>query len=246
MSAIVCQDLQKTYTLPGREQRTISVIRELTCEVRNNDFVLVRGPSGSGKTTLLRMLAGLTRPTSGSLLVLNNKLGQMTQSELALFRATYVGFVFQDFLLIPTLTCVENVMLPLELVGVRSSEAYRAAHEELEKVGLVHRQDHYPSQLSGGEQQRTAWARALVNSPSLFIADEPTANLDRKTQDILITALTKLSTDQNITVVVATHEVRLESLATTFLLMDDSTMFERVREPPKDDLSTDKGVVGDE
>jgi putative ABC transport system ATP-binding protein len=204
-------------------------------EIKKGDFLTVVGPSGCGKTTILRLMAGLSPVSSGSILVANYKVTDLNQESLVNFRSAYIGLVFQDFQLIQTLTCLENVMLPAELAEVPSKEAYYIARNELIKVGLEKRLDHYPLQLSGGEQQRTTWARAFVNNPSIIIADEPTANLDLKTQEFINDKLTETLIDPEITTVCSTHEEYIQNMATCHLIFNEETQvfdFFRLTDPP--------------
>ena len=171
-------------------------------------------------------MAGLAPVTSGTVRVVNNTFTESTQEELALIRSAYIGIVFQDFQLIQTLTCLENVMLPLELAGEASKKAFLEAKNQLAKVGLEHRLNHYPLQLTGGEQQRVAWARAFMNHPDILIADEPTANLDQMTQKFLFDRLTELRNNSEFTVIISTHETEILTLATCTLTFDsDSKKF---------------------
>lgn len=169
------------------------------------------GQSGSGKTTLLTLLAGLDLPTSGEIHFLENNLNQLDEEQRALIRGKYVGFIFQAFQLLPTLTALENVMLPLEIQYVDNQRAKAIATEWLQKVGLEKRMNHYPSQLSGGEQQRVAIARAFVNNPKIIFADEMTGNLDTHTGELVSKLLFTLNEQQKTTLVLVTHDVNLAS-----------------------------------
>ena len=204
--------------------------------MEKGDFLVIKGPSGSGKTTILRMMTGLSPVSSGMIKVFNQNMVGVKQEELTLVRSAYIGIVFQDFQLIQTLTCLENVMLPLELAGEQSRIAYKEAKVQLNKVGLDHRFNHYPLQLSGGEQQRVAWARAFINQPDLLVADEPTANLDQVTQIFLFDRLEELKNNPDLTVVISTHEHEIEKLATCTLTYDVESkqfIFNRLLEPFK-------------
>lgn len=230
---IIFDKVTKSYLF---NEVKIPILKDLSFSIKERDFLIIRGPSGSGKTTLLKIIGGLTTTDDDSNVIISrNNLGEKTQEELALFRAAYIGFVFQDFHLIQTLTCLENVMLPLELSGAFENEAKEIALKYLEEVDLIHRKDHFPFQLSGGEQQRTAFARALVNNPSIILADEPTANLDQKTQKFIFEILRKLHTEYGITIVVATHDELIEKLGTCSLDLSEigkSIIFTRREEPP--------------
>ena len=214
---ISLKDVSKIYRV---ENIDIPIFRAISLEVLEGDFAVLRGASGTGKTTLLRLIGGLTSPTSGEIRVSRNLLQDMDQEELALFRAALVGFVFQDFHLIATLSCLENVSLALELAGIPGEEARERATRELNKVGLGERLNHFPFQLSGGEQQRVAFARALVNNHSILLADEPTANLDLKTREFIISALKEIHLTFDITVVVASHDPAIMALATCYVDLD--------------------------
>lgn len=177
-------------------------------------FVAIIGPSGSGKTTLLGLLAGLDRPTSGAVILDGKDLSRLTDDDRARFRARNVGFVFQTFQLIPTLTALENVMVPIELAGnTNYPDAEQRAGELLSSVGLGDRMHHYPAQLSGGEQQRVALARAFANQPKVLFADEPTGNLDTETGRRIINLLVDLNAAMKTTLVLVTHDPDLAKLA---------------------------------
>jgi putative ABC transport system ATP-binding protein len=229
---IIFDKVSKSYIF---NQEKISILEEISFNIKEKDFLIIKGPSGSGKTTLLKIIGGLTTTDPDSTIsVSRNNLAEKSQEELALFRAAYIGFVFQDFHLIPTLTCIENVMLPLELSGAFEDEAREVALKHLDEVGMKHRRNHFPFQLSGGEQQRTAFARALVNNPSLLLADEPTANLDQKTRKFILQILNNLYTESDITIVVATHDELIEQLGTCTLELEgngNSYLFTRKMEP---------------
>ncbi len=230
--AVSFENVTKNYSFLKNK---IPVIENLSFEIEKGDFFVIAGPSGSGKTTILRIMSGLSPVTSGVVKVVNNILTENTQEELALLRSAFIGIVFQDFQLIQTLTCLENVMLPLELAGETSKKAYLEAKEQLTKVGLEHRLNHYPLQLSGGEQQRVAWARAFMNHPDVLIADEPTANLDHRTQEFIFSELQNLKKNPEITVIISTHEASILTLATCkleFNLDANKFVFTRISESP--------------
>ncbi len=202
---IVARSLEKTYLSGGRPLRVLhSVDLDVACE----SFVAVVGPSGSGKTTLLGLLAGLDEPTAGAVQLDGQDLFALTEDERAEFRAQHVGFVFQTFHLLPTLTALENVLVPLELQG-RGREARTRAVSLLQRVGLEDRLGHYPAQLSGGEQQRVALARAFANEPRILFADEPTGNLDQETGATIVTMLEELNRESRTTLVLVTHDAEL-------------------------------------
>lgn len=191
----------------------LSVLSGISLEIAHQAFVAIVGPSGSGKTTLLGLLAGLDTPTSGRVSIDGTDLGSLTEEQRARIRATTIGFVFQAFQLIPTLTAVENVLVPVELANGGGHGAAKRAHELLERVGLGDRLDHYPAQLSGGEQQRVALARAFANEPKILFADEPTGNLDAATGSDIIDLLVQLNEEQRTTLVLVTHDPALADRA---------------------------------
>jgi putative ABC transport system ATP-binding protein len=210
-----CDALTKTYRSGGRE---LTVLNDISFAVEPGGFVAVVGPSGSGKTTLLGLLAGLDRPTSGTVRLDGDDLTALDGDALARLRGGKVGFVFQSFQLIPTLTARENVQVPLELRGEAAAE--RAA-ELLGRVGLADRADHYPAQLSGGEQQRVALARAFSTRPKVLFADEPTGNLDARTGAGIIDLMTELNRDLGTTLVLVTHDLDLAGRARRTIRLAD-------------------------
>jgi len=209
---IVARGLGHTYISGGQP---LAVLRDIDLTVAAREFVAVIGPSGSGKTTLLSLLAGLDRPTAGSVALDGQDLGRRTEDARARLRAEKVGFVFQTFQLIPTLTALENVAVPLELLPRRrdGTRALERARDLLGRVGLGDRVDHYPVQLSGGEQQRVALARAFANEPRILFADEPTGNLDADTGKRVIDLLVQLNRETGSTLVLVTHDPDLAGRA---------------------------------
>ena len=189
-----------------RGGETIPVLENLDFTVAKGEFVALMGPSGSGKSTLLNLVAGLDKPTSGKVEVAGKELSSMDDAGLARFRADSIGFVFQTYNLMPVLTAVENVELPLLLTNVPKSDRRRRAETALKAVGLADRSDHYPRQLSGGQEQRVAIARAIVNDPRILVADEPTGDLDRKSADEILALLEKLHKEFEKTIVMVTHD----------------------------------------
>lgn len=206
---IEAEALGKTYSSGGRP---LPVLQEIDLVIDPEAFVAVVGPSGSGKTTLLGLLAGLDRPTTGRVTLDGQDLSALTEDQRAEFRARRVGFVFQTFHLLPTLTALENVLVPLELVG-GAKEARGRAVALLERVGLGDRMDHFPAQLSGGEQQRVALARAFANRPRILFADEPTGNLDQDTGATIVEMLEELNREARTTLVMVTHDLALAERA---------------------------------
>jgi putative ABC transport system ATP-binding protein len=210
-----CDALTKTYRSGGRE---LTVLNDISFTVEPGGYVAVVGPSGSGKTTLLGLLAGLDRPTSGTVHLDGADLTALDGDALARLRGGKIGFVFQSFQLIPTLTARENVQVPLEL---RGEAAVERATELLARVGLADREDHYPAQLSGGEQQRVALARAFSTRPKVLFADEPTGNLDARTGAGIIDLMTELNRDLCTTLVLVTHDLDLAARARRTIRLAD-------------------------
>src|SRR6184192_3960873 len=213
---LIARDVTKEY-LSG-EQR-LAVLRDVSFRIEQGSFVAIVGPSGSGKTTLLGLLAGLDTPTRGTVLLDEADLGKLSENDRARLRGEKVGFVFQSFQLIPTLTALENVQVPLELRG--DSGADVRARELLRRVGLGDRLDHFPTQLSGGEQQRVAIARAFSNAPRILFADEPTGNLDSDTGSRIVELLESLNRESNSTVVLVTHDASLAARAQRIIRLSD-------------------------
>jgi putative ABC transport system ATP-binding protein len=206
MSILRAENLTKTYQSGGR---TLTVLNSVSFEIQPGDTFSIVGPSGSGKTTLLGLCAGLDRASSGSIYLNNIKLDTLSEDERAAVRNQYVGFIFQNFQLLPTLTALENVMVPLELRGEK--RAGKTAQELLERVGLGQRGHHYPTQLSGGEQQRVSLARAFANRPKILFADEPTGNLDTDTSANVVDLIFELNREAGTTLVLVTHDLELAS-----------------------------------
>ncbi len=197
----------------------VNILKGIDLTVTAGQTISVVGPSGSGKTTLLMVIAGLEKPTSGSVAVTGRDLGRMSEDALARFRRQHVGIVFQSFHLIPTMTALENAALPLEFAGVAG--AREQAAQSLKSVGLDNRLAHYPSQLSGGEQQRVALARAVVNRPALLLADEPTGNLDLETGRAVMDLLFRLQEENGSTMILVTHDLGLAKRCCTPIRMVD-------------------------
>jgi putative ABC transport system ATP-binding protein len=197
-------DLWRTYDMGGTP---VHALKGVSLDVAAGEHVALVGPSGSGKSTLLAVVGGIERPTSGSVRVDGQDLGALDEDRLAVFRGRTIGILFQAFHLIPTMSALENVAVPLELAGVR--DAFARATERLAEVGLSARAEHYPGQLSGGEQQRVALARALSNRPQLLLADEPTGNLDRETGREIVELLFRVQRERAMTLLLITHETPL-------------------------------------
>jgi putative ABC transport system ATP-binding protein len=218
---LIAREVTKEY-LSGEQK--IAVLRDVSFTIPQGAFVAIVGPSGSGKTTLLGLLAGLDTPTRGTVLLDDTDLGKLSENDRARLRGEKVGFVFQSFQLIPTLTALENVQVPLELRGTPG--AVERAKELIDRVGLSGRGHHFPTQLSGGEQQRVAVARAFANAPKILFADEPTGNLDNATGQRIFELLQSLNTDGGSTIVLVTHEVALASKASRMIRLLDGAVVE--------------------
>ena len=202
----------------------LTVLRDVTFEIAQGEFIAVVGPSGSGKTTLLGLLAGLDTPTRGQVILDGTDITNLSEDARARLRGEKVGFVFQTFQLIPTLTALENVQVPLELRGERNAES--RARELLGRVGLADRVEHLPTQLSGGEQQRVALARAFANRPRILFADEPTGNLDGTTGERIVALLEELNSEAGSTIVLVTHDVALAERARRLIRLRDGVVVE--------------------
>ena len=214
-----CRSLSRTYRSGSRD---LTVLKDITFDVSPGEFLAILGPSGSGKTTLLGLLAGLDLPTSGMVQLDGENLGSMTEDERARLRVEKIGFVFQSFQLMPTLTAQENVQVPLELRG--QSEAGTRARDLLTRVGLSGREHHCPVQLSGGEQQRVALARAFSTRPKVLFADEPTGNLHASTGATIIELMAELNQDQGTTLILVTHDLELASRARRTIRLADGRL----------------------
>ena len=220
MSSIVeLKNLSKSYALASTE---VSVLRQLDLSVQQQERVAIIGPSGSGKTTLLLILTGLDTATEGHISIGGESLLGMSGDDRADLRRERIGIVFQSFHLIPSLTARENVALPLEIAGLSNSR--QRVMNMLEKVGLSDRHNHYPSQLSGGEQQRVAIARALIHEPELIVADEPTGNLDEQTGDLIMQLLFDLNRDSGTTLLLVTHDTELAARCDRTLKLQDGRL----------------------
>lgn len=200
---VVVSDVSKEFR---REQNQISVLSNINLTLKSGDYLALMGPSGSGKTTLLNLIAGLDRPTSGSITVCGEELSRLSEGAMAKWRAKHVGFIFQLYNLIPVLTAFENVELPLTLTSLSRKERREHVETALDVVGLSNRMDHYPRQLSGGQEQRVAIARAIVTDPTLLVADEPTGDLDARSAADILDLMQRLNSDFEKTIVMVTHD----------------------------------------
>lgn len=199
------QSLAKSYR---RGAQTVPVLTQITFDIAEGEFLALMGPSGSGKSTLLNLIAGIDRPDSGVLEVAGTDIGQLSEADLADWRAANIGFIFQFYNLMPVLTALENVELPLLLTGLSKTERRQRAELALSMVGLADRMEHTPNELSGGQQQRVAIARALVSDPTLIVADEPTGDLDRESASDILALMQQLNGELGKTIIMVTHDQR--------------------------------------
>jgi len=216
---LAIEHLTKTYQSAGR---TLTVLNDVSFSIPAGATAAIVGPSGSGKTTLLGLCAGLDRASSGSVELNHIRLDQLSEDERAQVRNNYVGFIFQNFQLLPTLTALENVMVPLELRGEKNIK--NQALDLLDKVGLAKRHHHYPTQLSGGEQQRVSLARAFSNKPKILFADEPTGNLDAETSEKVVKLLFDLNQESQTTLILVTHDLELAGKTQRILRIKGGTL----------------------
>jgi putative ABC transport system ATP-binding protein len=209
-----------TKSIPTATHR-VDILRGIDLEIERGEFVAIMGPSGSGKSTLLGLLAGLDTPTSGRIVLDGDDITGLNEDRMALLRGRKVGFVFQSYHLLPTLTAEENVLLPYELTGGNGMDGPKRARDLLESVGLLDRRDHYPIQLSGGEQQRVALARAFMVRPPILLADEPTGNLDTENGQHVLELLISLNQREKTTLVLVTHDAALSARASRRITLRD-------------------------
>jgi putative ABC transport system ATP-binding protein len=214
--AVAARDITRRY---GEGSTAVDALRGVSVTVNRGDLLAVMGPSGSGKSTLMHILAGLDKPTTGTVTIAGTEISTLSDAELTLLRRDHIGFVFQFFNLLPMLNAEENVVLPLSIAGEKPDPAW--LDELLERTGLAGRRDHRPSELSGGEQQRVAISRALVTRPTILLADEPTGNLDSKTGGEILDLLRDSARDYQQTIVMVTHEARAASIADRILFIAD-------------------------
>ncbi len=219
--ALKTENLSKEFKIGGRK---IRALKDINMEIKKGDFIAIMGPSGSGKTTLLNMLGCLDKPTAGRVILDGVDITRVKESDLHKTRKHRIGFVFQTFNLMPWLSAVENVELPMEGTGKTKQEIRNRANSLLDMVGLSERKDHRPHKLSAGEQQRVAIARALANNPALVLADEVTGNLDGKTKRDIMKLLGKLNIEQNTTIIIVTHDSQVASLTSRMLLIRDGRL----------------------
>jgi putative ABC transport system ATP-binding protein len=227
MPILEARHITKTYHL---DHRTITVLEDVSLTVEQGEFIVIKGSSGSGKTTLLTLLSGLDHPTAGQLFIDGREITHATEEELAPLRNRDIGFVFQAFHLVPSMTARENIMLPAELKGDR--DAGRRADALLQRVGLSDRAKNLPSQLSGGEKQRVALCRALINRPKLIFADEPTGNLDTENGAIVFDQLIDLKNEHGATLVLVTHNPEIAAAAQRVLTLRDGHLMQALNQRP--------------
>ena len=211
------KNLNKSY---HRDSLVVPVLHDITFDIADGEFLALMGPSGSGKTTLLNLIAGIDKVDEGSIHVGGVDITTLTETELAAWRANSVGFIFQFYNLIPVLKAVENVELPLHLTTLPRKKQRQHAEMALSMVGLGHRMDHYPGEMSGGEQQRVAIARAIVTDPTLLVADEPTGDLDRASAEEILSMMDRLNRDMGKTIIMVTHDPRAAARAHTLRHLD--------------------------
>jgi putative ABC transport system ATP-binding protein len=221
MALLEIRNLSKVYQ---RDSQMIAVFEGIDLDIEAGEFLVLMGPSGSGKTTLLNLVAGLDKPTTGTISVGDAEVTKMSRRQLAAWRSRHVGFVFQLYNLLPVLTAYQNVELPLLLTHLSRSERREHVMTVLEVVGLSHRADHYPRQLSGGEEQRVAIARAIVSDPTIILADEPTGDLDAKSADEILTLMQRLNGEFNKTILLVTHDQRAADRGHAIMHLDKGVL----------------------
>ncbi len=220
---ISARNITKVYR---RGDEEVHALRGITLDIERGNYVSIMGPSGSGKSTFFNMVGGLDTPSSGEVFVEGRRLADLDSSQLAWFRCHKIGFIFQSFNLVPTMTALENVAVARIFAGADPATADRDAKEVLDRVGLGHRLDNLPSQVSGGQQQRIAIARALVNKPLIILADEPTGNLDLKTGQEIIDLLNQMKLDLGITIITATHDMKMLSSSDLIVRIESGAIAE--------------------
>ncbi len=210
MALIELRNVWKIYDL-GKVK--VEAVRGISMTIKGKDFIAIMGPSGSGKSTLMNMIGCLDIPTKGKIYLKKRDISRMSESELANIRGRTIGFIFQSYNLLPSLKAIENVELPMIFQGIEKEKRRKRAEELLRKVGVIHRKNHFPKEMSGGEQQRVGIARALANNPEILIADEPTGNLDSETGKKVMEVLKKLNEEQGLTIILVTHDREIASYA---------------------------------
>ena len=233
LAAVSATALTRTY---GQGGSAVHALRGVSIEVPQGQFTAVMGPSGSGKSTLMHLLAGLDTPDAGAVHIAGEDITRMSDRDLTRLRRTHIGFVFQSFNLLPTLSAEENVLLPLAIAGRKPERD--VVDELMEKMGLAERRDHKPAQLSGGQQQRVAVARALIGSPTVLFADEPTGNLDSATSQQILELLRRSVEDYGQTIVMVTHDARAAAVAHRVLFLADGRIVRELGECDSHEIST--------
>lgn len=228
MAFIECEQLTRTYK---RGTNTITPLDALDLSIDDGNFLALMGPSGSGKTTLLNLIAGIDRPTSGRLIIDGQDIAQLSPSRMASWRSEYVGYIFQLYNLVPVLTAYENVELPLLLHRLSRKERHAKVTAALDLVGIAERHDHYPRQLSGGQEQRVAIARAIVTDPRIIVADEPTGDLDRSSAEAILELLQRLNRELGRTLIMVTHDPDAATWAQQVLHLEKGRLVEQAIEP---------------
>lgn len=219
MSNIITLDnVYKAYRM-GQER--IIAVDGISMEIEDGEICCLQGPSGSGKSTMLHMMAGLEKPSKGSIMIGKTKIEKLNENQLAIFRQRYIGFIFQSYFLVPTLTALENVAMPLTFSGISKSKRLKRAKALLEAVGLKNRMRHKPSEMSGGQQQRVSIARAFANNPKVVFADEPTGNLDTANKFEMMDLMTSMAKQSKQTLVIVTHDTEISGYATRILHIRD-------------------------
>jgi putative ABC transport system ATP-binding protein len=221
MSILEAKEISKVYTV---DHRNITVLNQVSLKVEVGEFVVITGSSGSGKTTLLTLISGLDQPSSGQVFIDQQNITGASEDDLAPFRNSIIGFVFQSYHLVPSMTALENIMFPAELLG--DPNAAQKARQLLKRLGLEERADNLPSQLSGGEKQRISLCRAMINQPKLLFADEPTGNLDSENGEKMLSQLVELKTEQGATLILVTHNPEIAQAADRVLTLKDGRLSE--------------------
>ncbi len=238
MTVVRTKDVTKVYRMGKVE---VHALKGITLDIRLGEYISIMGPSGSGKTTLFNMIGGLDKPTSGIVYIDEVELAQLDAYELAWLRCRKIGYIFQTFNLIPVMSALENVTLPMTFAGLTTDEARDKGMDLLDQVGLADRYDHKPYELSGGQQQRVAIARAMANSPSIVLADEPTGNLDLSTGKEIILLLGEMNREQNVTIITATHDIKMLSASDRIVWIRDGRLAKIER---REDIHIEIGTIG--
>lgn len=220
------KDLSKIYKMGGEKIRALD---QVNLTIKEHEFICLLGTSGSGKSTLLNMMAGLEKPTKGEVIIKNHKVHRMNEEQITRFRQKYIGFIFQSYNLIPTLTALENVSLGLTFQGVPKKQREEMAREMLTLVGLGKRLNHKPTEMSGGQQQRVSIARAFVNKPDIIFADEPTGNLDTKTTFEIMDLMTNMAYEYNQSLIIVTHDDEISDYVHRIIHMRDGKIIEEIK-----------------